>query len=219
MARGRATIQRTLIVIWPESADRFPRYLSNPFHDQLANHADKLWMCADRFAANHVQAKLPARVDGFAIEVKQDFHVVGQEPDWNHGHVIHAGFLQICEMIADVRLQPGILRPSTPALIDELPAVPRNSDGLSDEPTALGELLDVVTTIRHRIRNAVSRKREPVFFSPLGGNLIEAHLDEFGIRGDEIWMVVEDSDLVDFRSSFTHGFLSIGDVLPVLTAA
>ena len=65
----------------------------------------------------------------------------------------------------------------------------------------------------------MSREGETRFASSLFRNLVETFLNEFGVGCNEIRMVVEDPNLVDFRSSFADGFLRRRDILPILPAA
>ena len=217
--RSRATVQRAQIVIRSELTDSLLRRLSDPLLDQLSNHADENRVCADSFASNHVQAEFFAGVDGFAVQIEQHLHVVRQKPDGDNDDVFGPGFLQSREVIADIRLQPGILRPATSALVDEPPIILRDTDSFGNKSAAFGELLDVVASVGHRIRNAVRRKRELRFTSTLFRNLVETLLYEFGVRRDKVRVVIKNADLVDFRCPFTDGFLSVSDVLSILPAA
>ena len=104
-------------------------------------------------------------------------------------------------------------------MINQSPMLLRNADGFRNESAALGELLDVVTIVRHRIRDTVRRKCELRFAASFFRDLVETLLNEFGVGRDKVRVVVERSDLVDFRSPFTDGFLSVSDVFAILSAA
>ena len=100
-------------------------------------------------------------------------------------------------MIEDIRLEPGIARPTAPALVDERPAFAGNADLLGDQAAGFGELVLVLAVSGHRDRDAVRGEGEVHFLPAIAGDSIQGLADALGVGGDEVGVVVEDANLVD----------------------
>ncbi len=76
-------------------------------------------MAADRGGADHVQPQLVADGSGFDVEIVEHFDVVGEEADRHDHHVTRAGGVFFRSSVANVRLEPGLLRRAAAALIGD----------------------------------------------------------------------------------------------------
>ena len=105
---------------------------------------------------------------GLGVEVVDDLHVVGHEPDRDHHHRRHPVGGQRHQVVVDVRLQPRHLGWARPGAVDEVVAVlPAGTarDAVRDEPGGVDVLAGVAAAARvlgvpaagrvHRLRDRV----------------------------------------------------------------
>ena len=89
-------------------------------------------MRAGRRHADEAQPQLLRRRLGLGVEVVDDLHVVGDEPDGHHHHRRHTVGGELLEVVVDVGLEPRGARRAGPRAVDELPRqalVPRLESG------------------------------------------------------------------------------------------
>src|SRR5271157_4216898 len=124
--RGRqAAVGGACVVTWPELAQipaLFRRGARDALADQLTKHPDEPAMRTHGPRANHRQAQLLAEVHRLHVEIIENFHVVGEKPDRMDDQGRCSPILQVPEVIENVGLEPGVLRPAASALIYQGPA-------------------------------------------------------------------------------------------------
>ena len=218
MTCGRWTAALTA-TIRPRRASpgKLPVGIEKAFRNQLPDHRDELRMRSNRFGTDHIQTDPFGRFPGLVIQIKNHLHVIRQESDRHHNHVVDAIQLERFEMVADVRFQPGDVRWPAATLIDQFPAIVRQPQGLGGQAADFRELLHVITPIGHGIWNAVGCECDVVRVARLASKLGDRILQSVDVGFHEIWVVVEHQQLFNYRCRFTYGLLSRQDVLSILT--
>ncbi len=95
--------------------------------DQLGEHGDEPGMGAHGGRTDHGQAEGIAGLPGLFIEVEQDLHVVGEEPDRVNDDRAGPSAVKVAEMVEDIGFEPGVGRPAAPALVNQGPALGADS--------------------------------------------------------------------------------------------
>ncbi len=95
--------------------------------DQLSEHPDEPPVGSHGPRTNHEEPQLLASVPGLEVEVVEDFHVVGQKANRVDDDLGRFTLFQVAKVIEDVGLEPGVLGPPAPALIDQRPVMGRNA--------------------------------------------------------------------------------------------
>src|ERR1700733_2718729 len=89
--------------------------------DQFTHHLHKERVFSHRLCPDEIDAELLAELSGFCFEIVNDFHMIEEEAYRLDDHIIHFLSLEHPQMIANVRLEPGLCRRPTATLEDELP--------------------------------------------------------------------------------------------------
>ena len=106
--------------------------MRHSFDDQLADHADEARVSADGGGADHVDAELVAKLAGFRVEIVEHFQMVGDEADRRDDDVLQLGSVVLfAQEVADVRLEPRLLRRAAAALVDQVPVVSSDASATS----------------------------------------------------------------------------------------
>jgi hypothetical protein len=93
-----------------------------PLLDQVDGHGDECWVDPDRWGAKECDTELFGFRGSFFVQVVEDFHVVGDKSDGLDDHMGDLGFvMEGFDAIADIRLEPWLLRWSGSALVDDFP--------------------------------------------------------------------------------------------------
>ena len=176
-------------------------------------------MRADCLRSNHCESDLIGFVPRFVVEVVKHFDVIGQKADRGNRDRLDSLSFQVAEMIADVRSEPQIFRASAAALINQLPTSRRDADRFRDEPTGLGELLGVVASVGHSLRNAVRGEGDVNSVALFDREFGECVSQAIGVRSDEAGVIEEGTDLLDDGGVGTGDSSSLLDVFEVLPTA
>src|SRR5687768_7569377 len=99
---------------------RFIRAGRYAFNDQIANHANEGWICADgrRTHQSHAQFIRPNCV--FEIETKHRDHMIGDKANRHENINLHNLLRQRTEEVTKIGFEKGLMPRTTTALIDEL---------------------------------------------------------------------------------------------------
>ena len=76
--------------------------------------------------------------------------MIGEEADGVNDDMCRRPALSTPKMVEDIGLEPGILRPSAAALVDQAVAVRGNAQLKGDETTGFLKLLFVAAVVGHR---------------------------------------------------------------------
>src|SRR5690348_12254449 len=97
--------------------------------------------------------------------------MVRNEADWHNHDILdsRARSVHVANKVADIRLEPRLLRRPAPALVDQVPRF--SADAFGNKSRRLAKLLLITTTRRHRLRNAMSRKDKLCVAAALCRNL------------------------------------------------
>src|SRR5437868_1449227 len=112
-------------------------------------------MFTDGRCPYHPDAHFTGNPCGLEVKIVEHLDMIACEPE-RHDHCLLAGNTAQC--ILYVRLQPGIVGTTAPALKRERPASP--SELLSDSACRLIKLLDISRQPVHRKRNAMSGENQ-----------------------------------------------------------
>src|SRR5262245_14550065 len=125
-------------------------------------------MSADGCYADHVNAEAVANLASFRIEIVDNFHVVGNEADGDdHGVANRRLLVTVVDEIADIWLEPWLLRRTAAALVYECPI--GSADSFGHQPAGFTDLFLIAGSSRHRRWNAVGGENKLGTFSAIGG--------------------------------------------------
>ena len=178
----------------PAFLDRGTR---DPLGDQFAEHAHEGAMRPNGAGTHHGETQLPAKLARFDVKVVEDLDVVGQEADRMDDDAGRLPLAQFSQVVKNIRLEPGVLRPAAPALINQGPFARLNSHLAGHQPARLLELELIAGGVGHRHRNTVRREDDMDQRASLGRDLGQPLPDPVRIGGNEIGMVVEGTRLLD----------------------
>jgi hypothetical protein len=103
-----------------------------------------IWMkagCVPTVSARTRLMQFRSNLFCFGIQVKQDLHVVRDKSNGHNHYVYDPLRLNLFEIVANIGFQPGDMRGSTAALVDQL--VVARSDALRYKPAGFFQLSDV----------------------------------------------------------------------------
>ena len=216
--RVHAAIGRTNVVAGSIISDRDAWGSSDEsFLDQIDGHGDEGRVDPDRRGSKKRDSELFGFRGSFLVQVVEDLHVVGDKAD---GLDDHMGDLRIVvesfDSIADIGFEPGLLRWSGSALVDDFPV--GVTDRFADESGGFSQLQFVARVVCHRFRDAVGREEHWGRGAMFGGDLVECRFQAIGLGFDEL-RVIETHPSFFNQGSFLAGQSDrSGDVLSVLAA-
>ena len=216
--RVHAAIGRTNVVAGSIISDRDAWGSSDEsFLDQIDGHGDEGRVDPDRRCSKKRDSELFGFRGSFLVQVVEDLHVVGDKAD---GLDDHMGDLRIVvesfDSIADIGFEPGLLRWSGSALVDDFPV--GVTDRFADESGGFSQLQFVARVVCHRFRDAVGREEHRGRGAMFGGDLVECRFQAIGLGFDEL-RVIETHPSFFNQGSFLAGQSDrSGDVLSVLAA-
>lgn len=119
-------------------------------------------------------------------------------------------------MVEDVGFEPGILRATAAALIDEGGSFGGDSQMFANQAGGFGKLVDVIAVVGHGVGDTVGRENEVGVIALFLGDLIPGLSGSVDQGLDESRVVVKDADFVEAevcQSGFAGGFLEVFEVL------
>ena len=77
----------------PALAEAEPIAAGDPLQAQITNHADEPGVGARGRGPLHPDSKLIACLLSLAIEIKEDFHMIGSKTDWTDDYISRAALV------------------------------------------------------------------------------------------------------------------------------
>ena len=190
---------------------------NEPLLDQVDGHGDEGRVDPDRRGAKERDSELFGFRGSFLVQVVEDFHVVGDKADGLDDHMGDLRFVvEGFDSIADIRFEPGLLRWSGSALVDDFPVgVP---DRFADESCRFSQLQFVARVVCHRFRDAVCREEHRGRGAIFGGDLIERRFQAIGLGFDELRVIETHPSFFNQRRFLAGQSDRSGDVFSVLAA-
>ena len=174
-------------------------------------------MEADGGSSDELDAEFFRLGGSFFVQIVEDFHVIGDKADGLDDHALYVGLrVKLFDAVANIGLEPGLLRRSGTALIDQFP-IPV-TDGLADQSGGFSELQFVARIVGHRLGDAVCREQDRGCSAQMGIEFGQCTAQAVGLGLDELGMVEPHAGLFDHRcigAGLDHGS---GDVFAVLAA-
>ena len=195
-------------------------YLPPGLPNDIRHHLDEHRVVIRRLGPDDGEADLPRDLHCLVIEVVQDLDVIADEADRAEHCRLEPVPARVAQVVADIRFQPGVFRPSASALIHERPV--GTTEAIGHQPGGRHQLLAIRVRVGHRLRDAVRRKDDPRALAQRFGQRVERSLDVSRPDTDEVGMLVPVSDVRHWNvgaSALAHGFARGTDVLAILQAA
>jgi hypothetical protein len=95
-------------------------------------------MGADRSRSDHLQAELCRKHASFLVQVVKHLHMIGQKANWMDQDGARPAGTLFSEVLYNVRLEPRIAGTTALTLVDQGPALLRNTELLGYQTTRRG---------------------------------------------------------------------------------